>query len=554
MLFPTVQFAIFFSSCSRPRGRSCRIRGRGSRSSSRRATSSTRPRTGASALLLGGTDARQPGRRPAHPPRPRRPRGAASGSWRRRSSSTSACSASSSTTASSSRTSATCSTRVGLGLPLPLLVPRAADRRQLLHLPGDLVRRRRAPRAAPARLAARLRDLPELLPPPRGGPDRAGARVHPPARHAARPRRRRRRRGGDAHRRSGWSRRSRSPTTWRARSSTRSSPSRRRTPRRTSCSPPTPTPRRSTATSPATRTSRSAWRCCMGFVFPQNFDRPYRAPSFRDFWRRWHMTLSRFLRDFLYIPLGGNRRRRARTYRNLMITMVLGGLWHGAAWTFVLWGAFHGAALVVEHALGGRRLARIPRLAAAGSSCCTSSCSAGSCSARPTSPSSGTFLARLVDPGAATLWTVPVVLAVLVGDRPPARAARRPLERAARLRSSAAIPSRSAWASRSSSCSSARRSPARASRRSSTSSSEMTDTSDPETTPLYETPHGAARRRARRDRLRRCSRRSLLVLLAGRRRCAGRRGDEPRDRRATSCSRSASRRAGSPTGCRSPTR
>ena len=92
----------------------------------------------------------------------------------------------------------------------------------------------------------------------------------------------------------------------------------------------------------------------MGFVFPQNFDRPYRSLGFREFWRRWHMTLSRFLRDFLYIPLGGNRGGRFRTYRNLMITMVLGGLWHGAAWTFVLWGAFHGAGLCAEHALGER--------------------------------------------------------------------------------------------------------------------------------------------------------------------------------------------------------
>src|SRR4051794_5088429 len=88
----------------------------------------------------------------------------------------------------------------------------------------------------------------------------------------------------------------------------------------------------------------------LGFVFPQNFDRPYRSLGFREFWRRWHMTLSRFLRDFLYIPLGGNRKGKWRTRLNLMITMVLGGLWHGAAWTFVLWGAFHGAGLASEHA------------------------------------------------------------------------------------------------------------------------------------------------------------------------------------------------------------
>jgi len=92
----------------------------------------------------------------------------------------------------------------------------------------------------------------------------------------------------------------------------------------------------------------------MGFVFPQNFRSPYRATGFRDFWRRWHMTLSRFLRDFLYIPLGGNRKGRVRTYVNLMATMVLGGLWHGASWNFVLWGAFHGGGLSAEHAMGGR--------------------------------------------------------------------------------------------------------------------------------------------------------------------------------------------------------
>jgi alginate O-acetyltransferase complex protein AlgI len=92
----------------------------------------------------------------------------------------------------------------------------------------------------------------------------------------------------------------------------------------------------------------------LGYVFPQNFRSPYRATGFRDFWRRWHMTLSRFLRDDLYIPLGGSRGGKLMTYRNLMITMVLAGLWHGAAWTFVLWGAFHGVGLVTEHLIKGR--------------------------------------------------------------------------------------------------------------------------------------------------------------------------------------------------------
>jgi alginate O-acetyltransferase complex protein AlgI len=94
----------------------------------------------------------------------------------------------------------------------------------------------------------------------------------------------------------------------------------------------------------------------LGFRFPQNFDAPYSAVSIQDFWRRWHMTLSRWLRDYLYIPLGGNRGGNRATYRNLMLTMVLGGLWHGAAWTFVVWGAIHGGALCFEH---GRREYRL---------------------------------------------------------------------------------------------------------------------------------------------------------------------------------------------------
>jgi alginate O-acetyltransferase complex protein AlgI len=87
----------------------------------------------------------------------------------------------------------------------------------------------------------------------------------------------------------------------------------------------------------------------LGFRFPQNFDAPYTARSIQDFWRRWHMTLSRWLRDYLYIPLGGNRGSRRKTYRNLMLTMLLGGLWHGASWTFVVWGGLHGGYLAYEH-------------------------------------------------------------------------------------------------------------------------------------------------------------------------------------------------------------
>jgi D-alanyl-lipoteichoic acid acyltransferase DltB (MBOAT superfamily) len=96
----------------------------------------------------------------------------------------------------------------------------------------------------------------------------------------------------------------------------------------------------------------------LGFRFPQNFASPYTAVSLQDFWRRWHMTLSRWLRDYLYIPLGGSRKGRLLTYRNLMLTMLLGGLWHGAAWTFVAWGGIHGTVLAAERLVRDRRAAR----------------------------------------------------------------------------------------------------------------------------------------------------------------------------------------------------
>ncbi len=151
----------------------------------------------------------------------------------------------------------------------------------------------------------------------------------------------------------------------------------------------------------------------LGFVFPQNFRNPYRATGFRDFWRRWHMTLSRFLRDYLYIPLGGNRgKTRWYTYRNLMLTMVLGGLWHGAAWNFVLWGAFHGAGLTAEHALDGRVGRRTPAwlrwmftFAAV--------CFGWILFRSPDLDVFTTFLGRIVDPGPATLFTVPVIAMVI---------------------------------------------------------------------------------------------------------------------------------------------
>ena len=93
---------------------------------------------------------------------------------------------------------------------------------------------------------------------------------------------------------------------------------------------------------------------CLGFAMPDNFRFPYAAIGFSDFWRRWHITLSAWLRDYLYIPLGGNRHGQFRTYASLMTTMLLGGLWHGASWTFVVWGGLHGIYLSVERMLRAR--------------------------------------------------------------------------------------------------------------------------------------------------------------------------------------------------------
>jgi len=90
----------------------------------------------------------------------------------------------------------------------------------------------------------------------------------------------------------------------------------------------------------------------MGFRFVENFNQPYVSQSITEFWRRWHMSLSAWLRDYLYIALGGNRGGTLKTYRNLMLTMLLGGLWHGANWTFVLWGGWHGLVLCIERKLG----------------------------------------------------------------------------------------------------------------------------------------------------------------------------------------------------------
>ncbi|MBP9225256.1 MAG: MBOAT family protein [Verrucomicrobiales bacterium] len=97
-----------------------------------------------------------------------------------------------------------------------------------------------------------------------------------------------------------------------------------------------------------------------GFRFPENFASPYRAVSLTDFWRRWHISLSTFLRDYLYIPLGGNRKGAAKTYRNLILVMLIGGLWHGAQWTFVIWGLVHGLCLAGEKAWRERVALPVP--------------------------------------------------------------------------------------------------------------------------------------------------------------------------------------------------
>ena len=166
----------------------------------------------------------------------------------------------------------------------------------------------------------------------------------------------------------------------------------------------------------------------LGFRFPQNFDSPYTARSIQDFWRRWHMTLSRWLRDYLYIPLGGNRSGSRRDVRNLMLTMLLGGLWHGAAWTFVVWGAIHGFYLSLEHWRRARReRLGLPEPAdteaasvdAAASSRSTSCASPGSSSGAESLENAFEMLGRLIDPShwfdASPLVTVGVLVAIAVG-------------------------------------------------------------------------------------------------------------------------------------------
>ncbi|MBA2729913.1 MAG: MBOAT family protein [Euzebyaceae bacterium] len=147
----------------------------------------------------------------------------------------------------------------------------------------------------------------------------------------------------------------------------------------------------------------------LGFTFPSNFDRPYAAVSLQDFWRRWHMTLSRWLRDYLYIPLGGSSGGPRRTMRNLLLTMLLGGLWHGAAWTFVVWGAIHGLGLAVERRYGGARNRVVGRLVTFHVVCLAwIFFRAGSL------PAAGTLLWRLLTAWGPAPLVTPAVVAVIV--------------------------------------------------------------------------------------------------------------------------------------------
>ena len=160
----------------------------------------------------------------------------------------------------------------------------------------------------------------------------------------------------------------------------------------------------------------------LGYRFPRNFNAPYTAADPQEFWRRWHISLSSWLRDYLYFPLGGSRKGRVRTYINLMVTMLLGGLWHGAAWTFVVWGGLHGSYLIVHRLwsrIGWRPLVRwrattawrwMARILLFHAVC------VGWVFFRSSSfDLAYTVFSRLTSPGAATLATGPVLIVLFLG-------------------------------------------------------------------------------------------------------------------------------------------
>ena len=157
---------------------------------------------------------------------------------------------------------------------------------------------------------------------------------------------------------------------------------------------------------------------CLGFRLVRNFWFPYAAIGLSDFWRRWHISLSTWLRDYLYIPLGGNRGGRLREYRNLMITMTLGGLWHGAAWTFVLWGALHGLLLVVERMLRERiALSARPLRAAGALATIVVSCFTWVLFRPPTVGVALQFWGAMLDPGGITSLAAALRPTTLAGFR-----------------------------------------------------------------------------------------------------------------------------------------
>lgn len=160
----------------------------------------------------------------------------------------------------------------------------------------------------------------------------------------------------------------------------------------------------------------------LGYSFPRNFNSPYTATNPQDFWRRWHISLSSWLRDYLYIPLGGSRGSALRTSSNLMITMLLGGLWHGAGWTFVIWGALHGFYLIAHRIWNAISWAPVARLRQASAWRWVARlllfhgvCLGWVFFRAPSFAVAFALLHRLTIPGAITLATVPVMLALTIG-------------------------------------------------------------------------------------------------------------------------------------------
>jgi D-alanyl-lipoteichoic acid acyltransferase DltB (MBOAT superfamily) len=160
----------------------------------------------------------------------------------------------------------------------------------------------------------------------------------------------------------------------------------------------------------------------LGYRFPRNFNAPYTAANPQDFWRRWHISLSTWLRDYLYIPLGGSRGAAWQTCMNLMITMLLGGLWHGAAWTFVIWGALQGCYLVAHRYWSAIKWQPVARLRKTTAWTWTSRvllfqsvCLGWVFFRSPSFAIAFATLHRLTVPGACTLASVPVLLALIVG-------------------------------------------------------------------------------------------------------------------------------------------